>query len=117
MELTADASPDDLCAASSGDRDGLAGCEPRWQKVEACAEEIDRALRGIAIAARRHPVSYLRFEDTDGLMVLNGVYLLDAGRAAEFAGIAQNVVEAHAALGAQVTGPWPPYSFVDRQDA
>jgi hypothetical protein len=116
-ELTADASPDDPCAASSGERDGLPGREPRWQKAEACAEEIDRALRGIAIAARRHPVSYLRFEDTDGLMVLNGVYLLDAGRAAEFAGIAQNLVEAHAALGAQVTGPWPPYSFVDRQDA
>lgn len=117
MELTADASPDDPCAVSSGERDGLPGREPRWQKAEACAEEIDRALRGIAIAARRHPLSYLRFEDTDGLMVLNGVYLLDAGHAAEFAGIAQNLVEAHAALGAEVTGPWPPYSFVDRQDA
>ena len=117
MELTADASQDDLCAASSGERDGLPGRDPRWQKAEACAEEINRALSRIAIAARRHPVPYLRFEDSDGLMVLNGFYLLDAERVAEFTGIAQNLVGAHAALRVQVTGPWPPYSFVDQQDA
>jgi hypothetical protein len=117
MELTADGSQDDPCAARSGAQDGLPSRDPRWQKAESCAAEIDRALSGIAIAARRHPVPYLRFEDTDGLMVLNGVYLLDAGRAAEFTGIAQNLAEAHAALRAQVTGPWPPYSFVDREGA
>jgi hypothetical protein len=98
MELTADAGRDDPCAASTGETYGPPGQEPRWQRAEACAEEIDRALSGIAIAARRHPASYLRFEDSDGLMVLNGVYLLDAERAAEFSGIAQNLIEAHAAL-------------------
>jgi len=117
MELTADGRQDDPCAAAAGERDGLPGREPRWQKAEACAAEIDRALSGIAIAARRHPVSYLRLEDSDGLMVLNGVYLLDAGRAAEFSRIAQHLAEAHAALRAQVSGPWPPYSFADRRDA
>jgi len=89
MELTADAGQDHLCAASSGAQDRRPGPEPRWQKAEACAAEIDRALCSVAIAARRHPASYLRSEDSDGLMVLNGVYLLDADRAAEFTGTAQ----------------------------
>jgi hypothetical protein len=117
LEPAASAGQDDPCAASSGGQDGRPGPEPRWQKAEECAEEIDRALCGISIAARRHPASYLQVEDSDGLMVLNGVYLLDAERAAAFTGIAQNLVEAHAALRAQLTGPWPPYSFVDRHDA
>ena len=50
-------------------------------------------------------------------MVLNAVYLLDTERAAEFAGVVQQLTEAHSGLRADVSGPWPPYSFVDPQDA
>jgi hypothetical protein len=49
-------------------------------------------------------------------MVLNGVYLLDTERAGEFAGIVSRLTQEHAGLRADVTGPWPPYSFVDRQE-
>jgi hypothetical protein len=90
--------------------------EPRWQQAEACAEKIDRALSGIAIATRRHPAPYPRFHDVEGWMVLNGVYLLDTERAGEFAGIVSRLTQEHAGLRADVTGPWPPYSFVDRQE-
>jgi hypothetical protein len=104
-------------AAAPAEQGGPPGQEPRWQQAEACAAEIDRALSGMAIAARRHPTPYLRISGGDGWMLLNGVYLLDAARAAEFAAIAQSLIGEHAALRAEVTGPWPPYSFVDRQDA
>jgi len=117
MELSGDGSHGDPCAAPAGAPAGLAEQQPRWQRAEACAEEIDAALSGLAIAARRHPTPYLGVEDSDGWILLNGTYLLDADRAAEFAGIAQSLIDEHAALWAQVTGPWPPYSFVDRQDA
>jgi hypothetical protein len=93
------------------------GQELFWHAAEAGAQEIDRALSDIAIATRRHPSPYLRFGDPDGWMVLNGIYLLATERAAEFAGITQRLTEEHAALQVHVTGPWPPYSFVDRHEA
>lgn len=117
LELPADGSDSEPTAASSGEQDGLPGQEPRWQHVEACADEIDRVLSGLAIAARRHPTPYLRFGGIDGWMVLNGVYLLDTDRAADFAATARNLIDQHSTLRGQVTGPWPPYSFVDRGDA
>jgi hypothetical protein len=49
-------------------------------------------------------------------MVLNGAYLLDAGRASEFTEVVESVTAEHAALRADVTGPWPAYSFADRRD-
>lgn len=90
--------------------------EPCWREAEERAEEIDRALSDIAVAAHRHPSPYLRFDDGDGWMVLNGIYLVDAGQGGAFTGITRQLRAEHAALQLQVTGPWPPYSFVDRQE-
>jgi hypothetical protein len=49
-------------------------------------------------------------------MVLNGVYLLDTERADEFGGVVRKLTEEHAGLRVDMTGLWPPYSFVDRQE-
>jgi hypothetical protein len=111
-----DEAPDDPAESPSAPDDLFAN-EPWWQQAEACAERIDRALSNVAIAARRHPAPYPRLIDLEGRMVLNGVYLLDTERAAEFAAIVQQLTEEHAGLRADVSGPWPPYSFVDPQDA
>jgi hypothetical protein len=87
---------------------------PRWARAEEDAERIGYVLSEIAVATRRHPFPVPR---TGGRrMVLNGSYLLDAGRAGEFTEIVESVAATHAALRADVTGPWPPYSFADRQD-
>jgi hypothetical protein len=48
--------------------------------------------------------------------VHSGVYLLDTERAAEFTGIVRKLTEERAGLRADVTGPWLPYSFADRQE-
>jgi hypothetical protein len=117
LELPADRGDGEPGAASSGEQDELPGQEPRWQHVEECADEIDRVLSGLAVAARRHATPYLRFGGIDGWMVLNGVYLLDNDRAAEFTATARDLIAQHSALRGQVTGPWPPYSFADRRDA
>jgi hypothetical protein len=111
------AAVNDTCAGEADAPDDDMSQQPRWQKAEACARQIDRALSDMAIEARRHPAPDLRFASDDGWLVLNGVYLVSASRAGEFADLAQRLAAEHAALRAQVTGPWPPYSFVDCRDA
>jgi hypothetical protein len=97
----------------SASQDSLLSLEPLWVQAEACAEEIGQALSDIAVATRHHPSPDPRFGADSGWMVLNGAYLLEAERAEEFAEIVASVTAEHAALRADVTGPWPPYSFAD----
>jgi hypothetical protein len=106
----------DPCAASSSEPDDMPVPGPRWEQAEAYAEEIDRRLSDIAIAAQRHAPPYPRLGDVEGWTVHSGVYLLDTERAAEFTGIVRRLTEERADLRADVTGPWPPYSFADRQE-
>jgi hypothetical protein len=106
-------------ADGAGDRtfstlDGESCQWPCWGRAEEDAERIGYVLSDIAVATRRHPFSYPR--PGDRRMVLNGSYLLDAGRAGEFTEVVESAAAMHAALRADVTGPWPPYSFADRQD-
>jgi Gas vesicle synthesis protein GvpL/GvpF len=87
---------------------------PRWARAEEDAERIGYVLSDMAVATRRHPFPIPRAGGRR--MVLNGSYLLDAGRAGAFTDVVASVAATHAALRADVTGPWPPYSFADRQD-
>jgi hypothetical protein len=99
---------------SASEWDRLPGWEWRWVTAEAWAEKIGQALSAIAVATRRHPAPDLLPGDKGGWMALNGVYLLSAERAAEFAEIVHALTAEHDALRADLTGPWPPYSFADR---
>jgi hypothetical protein len=87
---------------------------PRWARAEEDAERIGYVLSDMAVATRRHPFPHPR--SGGRRMVLNGAYLLDAARADAFTEIVESVAASHTALRADVTGPWPPYSFADRQD-
>lgn len=95
---------------------GVPTPEPLWVQAEACAEEIGQALSDIAVATRRRPAPDPRFGADSGWMVLNGAYLLETDRAGEFAEIVASVTAEHAALRADVTGPWPPYSFAEEDE-
>lgn len=117
LEPRSEADADDLCVSTSGGQASSRDQQPRWQKAESCAGEIDRVLSDLAISARRHPAPDLRFGAADGWLVLNGVYLISESRAEEFAELAQRLAREHAGLRAEVTGPWPPYSFADNCDA
>lgn len=105
--------PDDPFTGPADDQDSLPLLEPLWVQAEACAEEIGQALSDIAVATRHRPSPDPRFGADSGWMVLNGAYLLEAERAEEFAEIVVSVTAEHAALRADVTGPWPPYSFAE----
>ena len=117
VEPWADGGDDDPgAAASSSEPDGTTVWGPRWQEAEDYAQEIDRTLSDIAIATQRHAAPYPRFGDIEGWTVHSGVYLLDTERAAEFTGIVRKLTQERAGLWADVTGPWPPYSFADRPE-
>jgi hypothetical protein len=86
---------------------------PRWALAVERAERIARALSGIATKTQRRPASFPLAGEARRLVV-DGAYLLDSGRAKEFASVVEATAAAHAALRAELNGPWPPYSFADR---
>lgn len=92
-------------------------CEPgrKWRLVtaEAWVEKISQILSAMAVATRRYPSLEPAPGAQAGWMALNGAYLLSAERSAEFPDIVRALTTEHDALRADVTGPWPPYSFVD----
>jgi len=89
---------------------------PRWTLAVERAERIARALSGIATKTQRRPASVPLAGEARRLVV-DGAYLLDSRRAQEFASIVETTAAAHAALRAELNGPWPPYSFADRVTA
>lgn len=86
--------------------------------LERLAREAARAihteLREQAAAATvlRPPPRELSRER--GQLILNGAYLVDSARAAAFRALASELAERHSESGLRIelTGPWPPYSFV-----
>lgn len=97
---------------------GLAGPEPTLDEdAEACATMIDRALSGIAVATRRHPAADPRLDGSERFLVLNAAYLLNSDRASEFAAVARALARVNQGVRADLTGPWPPYSFADLHQA
>ena len=98
---------------SDGNGDDSSRHSPRWTLAEERAEWIAHTLSGIAIKTRRRPASVPLAGEAPPLVV-DGAYLLDTERAEEFASIVETTAAAHAALRAELNGPWPPYSFADR---
>jgi hypothetical protein len=81
--------------------------------AEACAEMIDRALSGIAVATRRQAAAEPSLDGPENWLMLNAAYLLNSDRAGEFAAVARALAGTHTGMRADLTGPWPPYSFAD----
>ncbi|MCX2730493.1 GvpL/GvpF family gas vesicle protein [Saccharopolyspora sp. NFXS83] len=74
------------------------------------AERLHRQLVALAHASRVLPAQNRELAKYEGTMVLNGAYLVDADRSAEFREAA-HATAADGGLRAEVTGPWPAYSF------
>ncbi len=90
-------------------RTSLHAREDAWRRASAHAERIDAALAGIAVASRRRSAQDPRLSGRTDWMVLNGAYLVDDVRAAEFAAAVDGFREDGLEL--RLTGPWAPYSF------
>ncbi|GAA4883102.1 GvpL/GvpF family gas vesicle protein [Kitasatospora terrestris] len=78
------------------------------------AGQIHRRLAEYADEATEHPLQSAEMTAVRDPMVLNGAYLVGRGRAQGFTDLLADLRQAHApALRVELTGPWPPYSFVE----
>jgi hypothetical protein len=82
--------------------------------AEAAAEEVHDRLQREAAAATLLPPQHPELSGRSGQMILNGAYLADRSRAAEFAAVARELAERHREIGLELelSGPWAPYNFV-----
>ncbi len=79
-------------------------------QAEADAEEVDAAVRALAVDARRHRPQERSLTGRPERMVLNGAYLVDGDAAEALAGIVTSWAD-HPRVRVELTGPWVPYSF------
>ncbi|WBB66140.1 GvpL/GvpF family gas vesicle protein [Micromonospora sp. WMMD812] len=95
----------------------LTAREDGQRAAATAAGEVHEALARHAVAARRHPPQDRRLSGAPTAMALNGAYLVDTGEFAGFAGVVETLGERHPELRLELTGPWPPYSFVAERPA
>lgn len=100
-------------ATAPGEPGPQSGREWQWVTAEAWAEKISQALSAIAVATRRNPSPGPPPDDRASWPLLHAAYLLSTERAGEFGEIARALTAQNDALRADVTGPWPPYSFAE----
>ena len=74
------------------------------------AGEVHEALAAIADAVRVPPPQNKDLAGYQGMMVLNGAYLVDDARTEEFRAAVDEAVR-DSSLRVELTGPWAPYSF------
>lgn len=90
----------------------LGAAERQRQILLDGAERAHAALAEHAEQARRHPPQDRGLTGRRDLMVLNGAYLVGTADAERFAAAVEELAGRLPALHLQLTGPWPPYSFV-----
>ncbi|NYF55600.1 GvpL/GvpF family gas vesicle protein [Micromonospora purpureochromogenes] len=76
------------------------------------AAAVHAALAGYAAAARRHAPQDRRLSGAPTAMVLNGAYLVETAGVEGFAALVRELADRHPEIRLELTGPWPPYSFV-----
>lgn len=87
-------------------------------RIEQAAQETHQRLQDCAAAATRLPPQDRRVSGRAGQMVLNGAYLVERSRAAEFAALTKELDASHRELGValELSGPFAPYNFVAAGD-
>jgi len=76
------------------------------------ARDVHAVLADEAISTRLHPPQSPQLSGADTPMLLNAAYLLDRADGIGFSEAVAAVADARPELRLELTGPWPPYSFV-----
>ncbi|RFS83840.1 gas vesicle protein GvpFL [Actinomadura spongiicola] len=91
--------------------------EDAGREAAARARDLHAELADHAVAYRHHPPQDPRLSGRPGVQILNAAYLLDEEQAEGFLAVARAAGERLPGIEVEVTGPWPPYSFIDTDDA
>ncbi|MFD0690141.1 GvpL/GvpF family gas vesicle protein [Actinomadura fibrosa] len=86
------------------------------RRVAEQAAGIHAELADHAVATRHHPPQDPKLSGRSGLQILNAAYLLDDDQAEGFLAVTRAIQERLPGIDVEVTGPWPPYSFIDTGD-
>jgi hypothetical protein len=107
---------------AGGPGEGLAYLKRRRAQLDAARDTRDEAaasaralhagLSARAVLTRLHPPQAPQLSGVREPMLLNAAYLVDRDRADEFAEAVAVTAAALPRLRVELTGPWPPYSFV-----
>jgi hypothetical protein len=92
-------------------RDALSAQRESWRDAADGAQAAHAKLTRLCAASRLHPPQSAQLSGRKEAMVLNGAYLLDNDRAAEFSAAVAALNDSDPRLRLELTGPWPPYSF------
>ncbi|MEU5993681.1 GvpL/GvpF family gas vesicle protein [Spirillospora sp. NPDC047418] len=87
------------------------------RRVSEQAGAVHAELADHAVASRHHPPQDPRLSGRPGTQILNTAYLLDEEQVAGFLAVTRAAGERLAGIEVEVTGPWPPYSFIDTAGA
>ncbi|MFF5259708.1 GvpL/GvpF family gas vesicle protein [Actinomadura viridis] len=90
--------------------------EDATRRITAQAEAVHDELAGHAVAARRHPPQDPRLSGHQGTLILNTAYLVDDEASQAFLKVADDIAARLPGIEVEVTGPWPPYSFIETPD-
>jgi len=126
------AMPDDTASGQEPETDGpvsgpgaaylrrrrtqLAARRDARQEAVASAEAVHAELDRISASARLYPPQSPEIAGHSGSMVLNAAYLVADDRAEEFGAAVTELAVRHGTLQLTLTGPWPAYSFVGRDE-
>ncbi|NDU77860.1 gas vesicle protein GvpFL [Actinomadura sp. DSM 109109] len=83
------------------------------RRVGEQADAVHAELADHAVASRHHPPQDPRLSGRAGTQILNVAYLLDEEQVEGFLAVTRAAAERLAGIEVEVTGPWPPYSFIE----
>jgi hypothetical protein len=86
------------------------------EHTERTVRDVHAALSALAADSRRRRPQDPRLTGRRERMVLNGSYLVDNARSAEFAQAVAALGEKTHGLRLELSGPWPPYSFASFEE-
>ncbi|MEO3824364.1 GvpL/GvpF family gas vesicle protein [Actinomadura sp. B10D3] len=83
------------------------------RRVAGQADAVHAELADHAVASRHHPPQDPRLSGRPGTQILNVAYLLDDEQVEGFLAVTRAAAGRLDGIEVEVTGPWPPYSFID----
>ncbi|HVV12800.1 GvpL/GvpF family gas vesicle protein [Amycolatopsis sp.] len=97
-------------------RAALAAREKHDQRAAEQAGRVHSRLSALAVDTRTHPPQSRALAAENGRMILNATYLVDDESAPAFHEAVADCDRGNDAIRAQLTGPWPPYSFTSLEE-
>ncbi|TDC41558.1 GvpL/GvpF family gas vesicle protein [Actinomadura sp. KC345] len=86
------------------------------RRVGEAADGVHAELTDHAVASRHHPPQDPGLSGRRDTQILNAAYLLDEDQAEGFLAVTRAAPARLDGIELEVTGPWPPYSFIDTAD-